>query len=212
MINELKSELEKAREAAERRFQINCIFRGSPQLKPEKILIQSYNLNNITDIVEKHKITEEVFDKLKLFKVLYKDANDLDALEDYVEQTTIPSMPDKPMEKPILPIVGNRGGELEWSGNTAWINGQMQNWLRAMGIHNFPPNYDNKKGEWSWGTQRYLHDWKPRAESEYARRLTIYEQQMADRNSRIAQAKAMPFPSDSFDRLVSQFNSFVNEL
>ena len=219
MINEVVAANLKLEKAKERHSQISRIFICHPELKPEKIMIKSSELDNKADIATKHEVTSAIFDKLKFFKDLYKNKKDLDTLRHYLDQTLIPPMPDKPMEKPICHNNGGfwgrcRGGEIEWEwgGDVAWINGKMQVWLREMGVNDFPGQYDNRRGAASWGTQEYGRNWKPRAEAEYNRRLAIYQQKMHDRNVRIARAIATPFPSQSFDSLVDQFNMVVSEL
>ena len=216
MINEATALNTKLENARERHSQISRIFMNNPSLKPEKILVTSAVLSGIANIDERRDATEAIFTKLIHFRLLYENSNALDALDDYIKHLTVLPMPDKPMEQPQLGFSGpgkfGRGGQLEWDRNVAWINGQMQCWLRAMGVHDFPPSYDNRKGALSWGTQQYLHNWKPRAQAEYQRRYDVYERQIAERNSQLARAQSIPFPVEEFDCLVRQFNTFVNEL
>ena len=196
----------------------------------DKTLIQ-YRATDIEQmsIFERHKVVNEIYEKVLPFAELF-GRDDLDVVatkedfsntEAYIKNTRINMQEPKiPRPKPILIGHdlgwGNRGGPVEWNNGRrggadhgAWVNPILIDWFNEMGIY----GYDH----WWWnkyvpnkGSRKFDSAWN-RADIEYSRRLAIYNKQKTEYDIQVRHAESEKFPSESFNRLIDQVNSFLSE-
>ena len=230
MIDEVASinlKLEKEKELESR---ISHVFIANPYLKPEKVVIRSSDVDNIADIFLKHDTVQREYNKFAFFSELYGNTDlgvvatidDLNAVKQYVNETVIaPLTAVEPPKRPYLVGTdhgwGNRGGDVEWNNGRrggpdhgAWVNPALVGWLNRMGEDNFTKWWWNKYAP-SWPGEQ-LNAAVGRAMSTYSSRLATYQSQKSRYEAQIKHALAQVFPSESFNRLVEQFNEFVSKL
>ena len=230
MIDEVTAinlKLEKERELEAR---ISHVFIANPSLKPEKVVIRSSDIEHIADIFLKHNTVQREYNKFAFFSELYgktdlgvvATTDDLNAVKQYVNETMIaPLTAVEPPKKPYLVSTdhgwGNRGGDVEWNNGRrggpdhgAWVNPALVGWLNGMGEDNFTKWWWNKYAP-SWPGEQ-LNAAVERAMSTYNSRLATYQSQKSRYEAQIKHAITQVFPSESFNRLVNQFNEFVSKL
>lgn len=221
----LKLEKEKELEA-----RISHVFIANPSLKPEKVVIRSSDIEHIADIFLRHNTIQREYNKFAFFSELYGNTDlgvvattdDLNAVKQYVNETVIaPLTAVEPPKKPYLVGTdhgwGNRGGDVEWNNGRrggpdhgAWVNPALVGWLNGMGEDNFTKWWWNKYAP-SWPGEQ-LSAAVGRAMSTYNSRLATYQSQKSRYEAQIKHAMTQVFPSESFNRLVNQFNEFVSKL
>jgi len=183
---------------------VSHIFIANPSLKPEKIMIRSFDINNIADITLRHNKVQNEYNKFKLFSELYgnKDfgiiatTNDLNAVKMYVDHTVItPFTAVPPPQRPNLDISSYHN--LEMSVKRIGLP-NIRKWVLEMGENHWDPKVT------------VLIFIVKRATSTYNDRLATYQNSKKQHEDQVAKANAAKFPSESFNRLVDQFNEFVN--
>ena len=223
-----QAETEKQRVQAEKINTLRGILLHIPVTDKNPIMLRAANLIEL-DILERHKKVDELYKRFLPYSELFgrtdldvvATSDDLDAVRYYVNETVIaPLTAVEPPKKPYLVGTdygwGNRGGDVEWnngrrggSDHGAWVNPALVGWLNGMGEDNFTKWWWNKYAP-SWPGEQ-LNAAVGRAMSTYNGRLATYQSQKSQHESQVEHAKAMVFPSESFNRLVDQVNRFFTE-
>lgn len=215
-VNGLNAKLEEEKQL---HSYVNRIFVANPSLEPKKIIARAGDIERINDILVRHDTLEGLYEKFKLFTELYGNTElgvcamprDLRVLGIYVSQI-------KTMQRPIAIVGFQEIGGSNWWGepNVNW--GEYQRIIRIVPSAAQRYVYPNC-GRASFGGGRVDHcdwkDWNGRvrfistANSEIAR---INRENQEKYEADINRAKSVVFPSESFNRLVDQFNEFINRL
>ena len=229
-LEEARNEKIRVEKEKELQGQISRVFLANPSLSREIIMIRSEEINRMTDIFKKRAAIQARYSKFAPFSSLLgredlgvtATVNDLNAVRRYVDETAIaPLTAVPPRGRPHLVNVdhgwGNRGGNTEWNNgcrgganHDAWVNPVLVRWLKEMGEYNFTEKWGNKYAP-QWPNEQ-LWAAIDRATSTYNNRLNAYKTQKSQYEARIRHAQAVAFPSDAFDRLVEQFNTFLSKL
>ena len=220
-IRKLNFDLEKKNQLGSR---VSHVFIANSSLKPEKIMVRSFDINNILDINLKHNKVQDEYNKFVLFSELYgnKDLdivatkNDLNAVKQYVDNTAI--IPFTAVPPPQRPSVENVIMTFRPLFSKLYtVPHILEDWLNNMGENNYIKSINDNGGgglfvfETNYDKIRHSVDAAiQRATSTYNNRLTAYQNSKKQHEDQIDKAQAAIFPSESFNRLVDQFNAFVN--
>ena len=230
MINEATALNTKLENARERHSQISRIFMNNPSLKPEKILVTSAVLSGIANIDERRNKISDLHKTFSLFQSLLGRSdlgitatnNDLQMVRDYIDAIAITPFNEKePLARPVLIGHDNgvhaRGGDVEWNwgrrcngDHHAWVNPHLVGWLHSMDEKNFTVRWWNKYCPPEPGI--LLNAAIARASATYEKRMADYIELKRQYKEQIERATNAAIPSVALDRLITQFNTFVNEL
>jgi len=168
MIDEINNGISDMEKKNLLKSNVSYVFTSNPSLKPEKIMIRSYDINRIDDIQLKHDKVQNEYNKFVLFSELYENENldiaatpdDLEDVKQYIDNTVIPSFKVIPPIPPILMFLNSTSKAME----------------------------------------------------EYNKRVEAYQNSKKQYEIQLVKIRAEILPSESFNRLVDQFNEFVNIL
>jgi len=227
-ISKMNSDLEKKSQLKSR---IHHVFMINPSLRPEKILIRSFDIQQIGDPMLKHNRLQQEYNKFVLFSELYgktelgvfATTEDLNAVNHY-SNTPVPV---EPQPYPHFPNIRHEFfanlDQTDWCyyndpfltlKKYVMVNQKLIKWLEEMGEMISNKMISSKKITPFSGLLNVdkvvieltiLNEAKQRALTTYNNRMALYRTQKS-------QYEALVFPTEAFNRLVDQFNEFVNRL
>lgn len=158
------------------------------------------------EVLERHVRTESIYKRCLAFNELIGRTDlgvsatqeDLDAVHNYVKNTAVMA-PVKPVEKPASN-----------APRRDWVI-----WFRELGGYD---KYRSKSREFTCSIEGPSQgvDWlffvcNRRAAEAYDNQMNEYNKQLSMYHERIKNAEAVKFPTEEFDRLVSDVNRFFTE-
>lgn len=220
------AQLEKARNEnirlereRELQSQISRVFIANRALKPERIMIRSAEINRMTDIFKKRAAVQAEYSKFELFSDLLRredlginaKQSDLTKISEYLNNTKISPKPDQPT----------------LIRDAFWTPNLCKGGFVSLSLPIFPDD-DFIRGKYGLtrvrregggflGLAHYDEvmtvDWYNRCKDiENKERKNAHENAVSNWNAAVSKASAVPLPSEEFDRLVEQFNTFLSKL
>jgi hypothetical protein len=170
----------------------------------DRISYSSLDISRM-DIFQRHSLISEVYEKKFMpFRELF-DRADLSVVEQYKNDTLINAEPVHPgsRENANTPWGTGIPGVRGWTVANSWF---LKRWTGDQTTIIFV-----KEGSYSEVPDFIRDHWNP-ALAAYDRALAEYNRLKDERATRIEEAKAIVFPSETFDRLTSQVNEFLGKL
>ena len=210
-LEEARNERIRVEREKELQSQISRVFVVNKSLKPEKIMIRSAEINRMTDIFRKHNAVQNEYSKLALFSGLYgredlevkAKQSDLTKLSEYVSSTRI-------SPKPVAPALIRDAFRKECLLGSWYYVFPDEDFIRGKyGLEYAirPASLFDRKNQYDV-LNRYNHC----KDVENAERMNTYNNAMSRWNAEVSRASAVPLPSEEFDLLIEQFNTFLSKL
>lgn len=219
--------LEKERELHSR---VSRIFCNNPSLRPEKVVKRATDVERISDILEKHRLAKELYEKFNLFSDLYGNTElgviatqqDLNEFSQYVRDCQVKvAVPDATPPALIrgvfsAPVNGTRAWNCVYGSDMQFLKnkyGMLEVAWYRFGKYYTGSDHAEIHCAAAYGNEganiAYYNHYK---DIENAERMQKYNDAKNAYARELDRAKSVAFPSESFNRLVDQFNEFVNRL